>query len=299
MLTNSETSEDDRIVAKCYVELGNVTKEQGEYDESLRYHRKSMEIFERIDDALSVADSHLNIAEVYKAKGELKQAMSEYEKGLTLYEDVYVDDGNKNSDSGTDVSLSSSSFCDLQHTRTLSKSDETLPQTTLIDIIEKDIPVPSSRHPMNDVINTSPSSLNLSGSPTKKNSEIGGVSQSTTNIDDSALILSRKMTCELLKSLSLSRTSDLQYPDDPDIFLPLTSSDLTYETAPKESDTIEICTEFLSALESIDQDQLLLTANPLILDTKFEETNNNNVSYPSCFLFEIVLTKQMYMKKKI
>ena len=139
MSANIETNEDDRIVAKCYVELGNVTKEKGEYDESLRYHRKSLEIFERIDDALSVADSHLNIAEVYKAKGELKQAMSEYEKGLTLYEDVYVDEATKNSDSGTDVSLNSSSFSDLQHTRSLSKSERILPQTTLFNTTETNI----------------------------------------------------------------------------------------------------------------------------------------------------------------
>jgi hypothetical protein len=72
MSISTETIEDDRIVAKCYVELGNVTKEKGEYDENLRYHRKSMEIFERIDDALSVVDSHLNIAEM-KSTGCLKQ----------------------------------------------------------------------------------------------------------------------------------------------------------------------------------------------------------------------------------
>ncbi|CAF3551572.1 unnamed protein product [Rotaria sp. Silwood1] len=149
MLKNLKAIEDERIVAKCYVELGDVTKEKGEYDESLRYHRKSMEIFERIADALSVADSHLNIAAVYKAKGELKEAMSEYEKGLALYEDVVVDDAFKNSDSGTDVSLNSSSFSDRQHTRSLSKSDETLPQTILVNMVEKDIQLPSSIHSLN------------------------------------------------------------------------------------------------------------------------------------------------------
>ncbi|CAF4376792.1 unnamed protein product [Rotaria sp. Silwood2] len=149
MLKSPETIEDERIVAKCYVELGDVTREKGEYDESLRYHRKSMEIFERISDALSVADSHLNIAAVYKAKGELKQAMSEYEIGLALYEDVVVDDAFKNSDSGTDISLNSSSFSDRQHTRSLSKSDETLPQTTLVNIIEKEMQLPSPVHSLN------------------------------------------------------------------------------------------------------------------------------------------------------
>ena len=124
---------DDRLVAKCYTELGNVTKEKGEYDESLRYHRKSLQIFERLDDIWSAADSHLNIAEIHKAKGELKQAMNEYEKGLTLYEDVFVDEANKTSDSGTDVSLNSSSFSDFQRTRALSKSDDALLHTSMTD----------------------------------------------------------------------------------------------------------------------------------------------------------------------
>jgi hypothetical protein len=303
MLTSQEMSEDDRIVAKCYVELGYVTKEHGEYDTSLDYHRKSMEIYERIDDALSVADSHLNIAEVYKAKGELKQAMSEYEKGLTLYEDVYVEDGNKNSDSGTDVSLNSSSFCDLQHTRSLSKSDETLPHTTLTNILEKKSPVPCPRYPINGVINTSTSSLNLPGSSTEQNHQLEGVSQSTTSIDDPALTLSKRMTSELTKSLSSSLISELQYLDDTDMFLQLSSSDLAYKTTttttPQESDTIEICPEFLPPITSINQDRLLLRTDPLMHDTKLEQTNSYNVSYSSCFLIEIVLTKQMHMKKKI
>jgi len=293
MLTSQEMSEDDRIVAKCYVELGYVTKEHGEYDTSLDYHRKSMEIFERIDDALSVADSHLNIAEVYKAKGELKQAMSEYEKGLTLYEDVYVEDGNKNSDSGTDVSLNSSSFCDLQHTRSLSKSDETLPHTTLINTLEKKSPVPCPRYPINGVINTSTSSLNLLGSSTEQNRQLEGVSQSTTSIDDPALILSKRMTSELQKSLSSSLISELQ----------LSSSDLAYKTTatttPQESDNIEIFAEFLPPITSINQDRLLLRTDPLMHDTKLEQTHSYNVSYSSCFLIDIVLTKQMQMKKKI
>ena len=230
MTSSLEMIEDDRIVAKCYVELGNVTKEKGEYDESLRYHRKSMEIFERIDDALSVADSHLNIAEIYKAKGELKQAMSEYEKGLTLYEDVYVEDANKNSDSGTDISLNSSSFSDLQHTRSLSKSDETLPHTK----IEKN---PS----MVESITSSTSSLNLINSTAKKMNEFDGVLQS---IDDSLLVHPEKMRSERRKSISTSTLSDLQYINANDIFPSFSPGEIdcqrSGEITPDESEILEI-----------------------------------------------------------
>lgn len=125
---------DDRLVAKCYVELGYVTKEKGEYDESLRYHRKSLEIFERIDDPLGVADRHLDIADVYKAKGELKSAMTEYEKGLSLYEDVFLEESKKESENSTNTSLNSSYTSDLYQTKALSKSEEILSRSTgLID----------------------------------------------------------------------------------------------------------------------------------------------------------------------
>ena len=144
---------DDRLVAKCYVELGHVTKEKGEYDESLRYHRKSLEIFERIDDPLSVADSHLDIADVYKAKGELKRAMCEYEKGLTLYEDVFLEDSKKDSETGTDASLNSSYMSDLQHAKSLSKSEEILSRST--GLIEEPTVEIEAFEPCEDLPNSS------------------------------------------------------------------------------------------------------------------------------------------------
>ncbi|CAF1319401.1 unnamed protein product [Rotaria sordida] len=272
MLESSETIEDDRIVAKCYVELGDVTKEKGEYDESLRYHRKSLAIFEQIADALSVADSHLNIAAVYKAKGELKQAMSEYEKGLTLYEDVIVDDANKNSDSGTDVSLNSSSFSDRQHTRSLSKSDETLPQTILVNVIEKDIQLSSPVHSLNGTINTSITALDLLVPSTKKPNELKNISQSMTNINDSSLNPSEKITNELPESLSSSHISDIQCINDDDI-LPsdLAYEKMTVEITSEENYIFETCLPCPEPNELVNQDLLVLETNPLL-----EETNNCN-----------------------
>lgn len=217
-MNSIELLEDERTVAKCYVELGNVTKEKGEYDESLRYHRKSMKIFERIDDALSVADSHLNIAEIYKVKGEFKQAMSEYEKGLALYEDVYVE----NSDSGTDVSLNSSSFSDLQHTKSLSKSEEILPHKTLVSTIEEHVPSTSSEHLLVESVDVSISSLNLINSNTTK--KIG--------------------ESERRKSLSASTLSDLPYINANDMLPPILPRDDDYQrtgdSTPDESDILEI-----------------------------------------------------------
>jgi tetratricopeptide (TPR) repeat protein len=125
MPSQSTLINDDRMVANCYVELAYITKEKGEYDQSLLYHQKSMELFRRVNDSRSIADGHLNMAEIYKAKGKLKQAMSEYEKGLTLYEVAFIDDSNKNIDHGIDVSFNSSSVADGQNVNTSSISYDT------------------------------------------------------------------------------------------------------------------------------------------------------------------------------
>lgn len=281
MSSDSESIEDDRIVAKCYLELGNVTKEHGEYDESLRYHRKSMEIFERIDDPLSVADSHLNIAEIHKVRGDLRQAMSEYEKGLTLYEDFYVEDANKNSDSGTDVSLNSSSFSDLQHTKALSKSNEVLPQTTLTDIIQKDTPTLSPQHSLNGLINTSTSSMDLLVTPLIKISESESVPELTTSIDDSLLRMSPRLIREPKKSLPSSTIPDICDINANDALFLSSNADLAYRTKAGESGILEKGTSLLTNIESINHD--LLTTNSTLLDTKLENINNSNVCILSCF----------------
>jgi len=242
-----------------------------------------MEIFERIDDTLSVADSHLYIGEIYKVMGEFKQAMCEYENGLTLYEDIYVDDASKISDSGAGNSLSSSTFSDLQHTRSLSKSDETLPQTTFISTTGKDIPIYSSQHSLNDVISTSTSSLDLLISPTIKIRKFESVPQLTTSIDDHFLITSKKMTSERRKSTSFSSISDLLDVSTNNMLLSLSPADRPYQTTPEESGILEKDASFLPPVESMNQDLSLLTTDPLLLETKLEDTNNSNVSYSCCF----------------
>lgn len=220
MIETPASMKDDRIVAQCYAELGDVTKENGEYDASLSYHRRSMEIFERLSDPLCVADSHLNIAAVYKAKGEIKQAMREYEKGLSLYENAVVDDAYKKCDSGMDLSLSSSSFSDRQLIRKLSKSDETLSQTKLTDFIEKDIHTSSS-----DMLSSSESYYEVFV-PTKRKF----TPQFTTNICDSTVFLSESMNHGLTESFSSSSSSDILLFNDNDMESPVSSTNLSFET---------------------------------------------------------------------
>lgn len=260
MLALPETTDDDRIVAKCYAELGYVTKEKGEYDESLRYHQRSMEIFERIDDALSVADEHLNIADVYKAKGELKQAMCEYEKGLNLYEDVFVDDPTKNSDSGTDVSLNSSSFSDLQHARQLSKSDETLPHSSILNQQKRSSPS-STFLRSNDAKHASTTSLNALASSTKLTHSSEDVSLMGTGTEYHLRASSENDINQFLISLSSSHSLDVEQ---------LSPSDETpYDPASVHEDIFEMCAPLLCSLDILDHE---------LPETNVNSTDENNVS---------------------
>ncbi|CAF1231703.1 unnamed protein product [Rotaria magnacalcarata] len=268
MLKSIESIEDDRLVAKCYVELGDVAKEKGEYDESLYYHRRSLEIYERIADTLCVADSHLNIAAVYKAKGELKHAMCEYEKGLALYEDVMIDDALKNSDSGVDVSLSSSCFSDRQHTRTLSKSDDNLSQSTFIDFIDKDMQQTS-----NDATDMSVSASDLFFFPVKK-----CPTPSTTHTNDSFVHSPESVTHELLKVFSSSHASDIDYINENETLSSRRSSDRVCETALEENHILTRFTLRRTPVESINQDLLVLNTEPSRLEIKTEEINNYDKS---------------------
>lgn len=129
MLNRSRPADDDRILARCYAELAILTKERGDFDESLSYHRKSMEIFQRIDEPLDVADRHLDIAQIYKVKGEFRRAMTEYEKGLTLYEDTLIE----STDSGLEFSQNSSSFFGTENAKFLSKSQQISSSSSIFD----------------------------------------------------------------------------------------------------------------------------------------------------------------------
>jgi len=136
---------------------------------------------------------------------------------------------------------------------------------------------------LNDVISTSTSSLDLLISPTIKIRKFESVPQLTTSIDDHFLITSKKMTSERRKSTSFSSISDLLDVSTNNMLLSLSPADRLYQTRPEESGILEKDASFLPPVESMNQDLSLLTTDPLLLETKLEDTNNSNVSYSCCF----------------
>jgi tetratricopeptide (TPR) repeat protein len=83
--------------ANCYHALGIVAREKGNYDLSLQWHRKSLELKMGTmeSDDPSLAHSHNSIGSVYDAKGDYKQALESYEKALMIWKQAFSENHPK------------------------------------------------------------------------------------------------------------------------------------------------------------------------------------------------------------
>jgi tetratricopeptide (TPR) repeat protein len=80
--------------ANCCHGLGSVAREKGDYESSLKWHNKSLEIKIRIlePDDPAIGRSHASIGNVYRAKKDCVHALESYEKALTIYKRAFGDD---------------------------------------------------------------------------------------------------------------------------------------------------------------------------------------------------------------
>ncbi|CAF1380553.1 unnamed protein product [Adineta steineri] len=88
-----ELPSDHNDISTCYHSLGKVVSEQGNYELSLHWLHKSLEIAQR-----KLKKGHprmgyiyTSIGEVYQKKGDNKQALDSYEKALEIWLKVYDD----------------------------------------------------------------------------------------------------------------------------------------------------------------------------------------------------------------
>ncbi|CAF1032842.1 unnamed protein product [Adineta steineri] len=84
---------DDNDICNCYHALGKVACEKGDYDLSLSWLFKSLEILERKlkKNHSRIGFIHTSIGEVYQNKGDTKQALHSYEKALKIWVKAYND----------------------------------------------------------------------------------------------------------------------------------------------------------------------------------------------------------------
>ena len=81
-------------IPNCYHALGRVTSEKNDYDSSLMWCNKSLEIFMRTLEPYhpNIAKSHNHIAIAHESKGDFARALESYEKALVIWKKVYCED---------------------------------------------------------------------------------------------------------------------------------------------------------------------------------------------------------------
>jgi tetratricopeptide (TPR) repeat protein len=87
----NELPKNHEYISYCYRALGNVADDKGDYDTSLKWHLKAIQLMTVTCDANDpiLAESYNSIGCVYDTKGEYKQALEYYKKAYTIWKEVY------------------------------------------------------------------------------------------------------------------------------------------------------------------------------------------------------------------
>lgn len=78
---------DHEDIARCYHALGEVTQKQGQYDASLKWFKKSLDLDMKLLKMTDpgIATGHNSIAVVYSKKGDYTQALEAFKKALDIW----------------------------------------------------------------------------------------------------------------------------------------------------------------------------------------------------------------------
>jgi tetratricopeptide (TPR) repeat protein len=90
----NQLSKDHEDITRCYHALGEVTQKKGDYDSSLKWYNKSLEIDMRtlkMNDP-QIATSHNSIAVVYSKKGDYIHALDSYAKASEIWKKAFGED---------------------------------------------------------------------------------------------------------------------------------------------------------------------------------------------------------------
>lgn len=85
-----DKNSEDMSLATLYDTMGGVYRLLKEYDKSLLYFQKSIELYKRLhkESSLDIASTYLNFGKYYEDKKEFDHAMSYYEKGKKIEEKI-------------------------------------------------------------------------------------------------------------------------------------------------------------------------------------------------------------------
>jgi tetratricopeptide (TPR) repeat protein len=90
----NELSYNDSNMAHCYHALGLVADAKGDYESSLSWYNKSLEMFIRTlkSDDPNIAIAHNSIAIIQQRRSEYTLALESYEKALTIWKQAFGED---------------------------------------------------------------------------------------------------------------------------------------------------------------------------------------------------------------
>jgi tetratricopeptide (TPR) repeat protein len=90
VLEMNEGRNEEVLVAKVYNNIGVLYGKKGDYDTALDYHKKSLDIKEKVlgTEHPDTATAYNNIAGIYKSKGDYDTALDYYKKSLDIKEKV-------------------------------------------------------------------------------------------------------------------------------------------------------------------------------------------------------------------
>ncbi len=65
--------------------MGGIYRDQGDYNQALDYHQKSLKLSEEIQDKLGIASSLLHIGNSYYEQGLFTKSLDHTQKSLAIY----------------------------------------------------------------------------------------------------------------------------------------------------------------------------------------------------------------------
>ena len=88
------SSHNRKDIDKCYSGLGSLANKKGDYESSLKWHFKSLEIKTRTlkPDDQSIAESYNSIGNAYEKKKDYANALNSYEKALEIFRQACGED---------------------------------------------------------------------------------------------------------------------------------------------------------------------------------------------------------------
>jgi tetratricopeptide (TPR) repeat protein len=75
-------------ISSCCNNIGNILMNQGKYDEAKEYFQKSLKLYEELGNKLGLAKSYINLGVLNANQGSYKQSVENYSKALVLFEEL-------------------------------------------------------------------------------------------------------------------------------------------------------------------------------------------------------------------